>query len=122
MSSTKEELQHHMERKAKRELDKQLVATEAEAHRQKKARQAAAAQQAKNVGVVATFAKRAREATTTAGATPKIAEATTTTVAAEAETAIAYAMAMQERITEAEAKEKRCGATRHVEAERHMIR
>jgi hypothetical protein len=117
---TKEELQQHLERKAKRELDKQLAAAGAEAHTQEHARQSAAARHAKNARVVATFAKRAREAAIAAGATLKIAESTSTAVAAEAETATAYAMAIQQLITETETKDKRCGAKRQVEAERHM--
>ena len=96
LPSTEEELQQHMERKAKRELDKQFAATEAEALRHDQVRLAAATQQAQNKGIVATFAKRAGEAAIAAGATPEIEEATTTTVIAEAETAIANAMAMQE--------------------------
>ncbi len=96
LSSTEEELHRHLERKAKRELDKQVAATEAEALRQDQARLAAAAQHAQNTWVKATFAKRAREAAIAASAIPKIAEATTIAVAAEAEIAIADAMAMQE--------------------------
>jgi hypothetical protein len=84
-----------MERKTKRELDKQLAVIEAEAHIQKQALQAAAAHQAKNACVVATFENCAKEAAIVVGATPEIAEATPKADAAEAETAIADAMAME---------------------------
>jgi len=74
----------------------QIAATEAEALRQDQARLAAATQQAQDTGVIATFAKCAKEAAIEAGAKPKIAEAAAVAVATEAETAIADAMAMQE--------------------------
>ena len=96
MSSTYEELQQHRERKAKRELDIPIASTEAEALIQDQARLAAAAQHVQNIGVITTFAKRARESAISAGATPKIAKATTIAIAEEVETAIANAMAMQE--------------------------
>ena len=63
---------------------------------QEQARLALATQHAHNTCVIATFAKRAREAAIATGATPGIAEAASPTVAAEAETAIADAMSMQE--------------------------
>ncbi len=44
MPSTEEDMQHHLERKAKRELDIKLAVTEAEALIQEQARQATAAQ------------------------------------------------------------------------------
>jgi hypothetical protein len=55
----------------------------------------AAAHQAQNTGVIATFAKRDKEAAIAAGARLEIAEAAAIVVAAEAETAIADAMAIQ---------------------------
>ena len=96
MSSIEKELQQHLERKAKRELDRQIASTEAEALRQDHAKLAAATQQAHNTGIIATFAKRAREAAIAARANPKIAKATAVAAAVEAETAIADAMVMQE--------------------------
>ena len=96
MSSIEKELQQHLERKAKRELDRQIAATEAEALGHYQARIAATTQQSQNIGVTATFAKRAREAAIAAGATLEIAEAATIAAATEAETVIADAMAMQE--------------------------
>jgi hypothetical protein len=74
MPSTEEELQQHLERKAKREAKRQLAAAEAEAHRLEQAKQAEVAQQAKSEGVIATFAKRAKEAALATRATPKDAE------------------------------------------------
>ena len=88
LPSTEEELQQHLERKAKRDADRLLAATEAEAHIQEQARVAAATQQAKNAAIVQTFAKRAREAALAAGATQEEAEAAATTAAADAETAL----------------------------------
>ncbi len=88
MPSTEEELQQHLERKAKRDADRLLAATEAKARRQEQARVADATQQAKNAVVVQTFAKRAREAALAAGATQEEAEAATTTAATDAETAL----------------------------------
>jgi hypothetical protein len=57
--------------------------------------QVAAAQHVQNAGVIATFAKRRGEASITAGAMPKIAEATSTTATTGAETSIANAIAIQ---------------------------
>ena len=62
LPSTEEELQHHLERKAKRESDRLLAPVEAEAIRQEQIRQAEAAQKTMNAAIVQTFAKRAREA------------------------------------------------------------
>jgi len=59
LPSTEEELQQHLERKAKREADKLMVAAEAKAARQDKIKQAKASRQAQNATVIATFAKRA---------------------------------------------------------------
>ena len=56
LPNTEEELHQHLERKAKREADRLLAATEAEHYRQEQVRQAAAAQQEKNAAVVQTFA------------------------------------------------------------------
>ena len=94
--STEEEPQPHLERKAKRELDKHIATREAEALKQDHARLAAASQQAQNTRVIATFAKRDREAAMAKAATPEIGEASSIAVAAEAETAIVDTMAMQE--------------------------
>jgi D-Tyr-tRNAtyr deacylase len=96
MPSREGELQQHLERKAKRGLDIQLIAKEAEALRQEQARQAAAAQHAQNRGFIATFAERAREAAIAARATREIAKVSTSAAATEAEAAIADAMAKQE--------------------------
>ena len=96
LPSTEEELQQHLERKAKREHYRQLATAEAEANIQEHERQAQAARLALNAGVVATFAKRARDAAISVGATPKAAEAAASTAAADAETTIADARAMQE--------------------------
>jgi len=60
MASTEEELQQHLERKAKRELDRKIAAMEAEALRHDHARLAASSLHAHNTRVIATFAKRAR--------------------------------------------------------------
>jgi hypothetical protein len=62
MAFTEEELQQHLERKAKRESKNQFASIEAEALRQEQVTQAAAAQHAHNTGIIATFAKRAKEA------------------------------------------------------------
>jgi len=96
LPSTEEELQQHLERKAKRELNRVLAAEEATAHKQEQAWQAEAHQHAQNAGVVATFAKRAREAAIAAGATQEAAEAAATTATADAEMAFADAEGMQE--------------------------
>ena len=96
LPSKEEELQQHLERKAKRELDRQIATSEAEALRQDQAMLATATQQAQNTRVIVKFAKRAKEAAIAAGATKEIAKASAIAAAAEAETAIADAMAMQE--------------------------
>jgi len=70
LPSTEEELQQHLEHTAKRRHERQLAAAEAEANKQEQERQAEAARHAQNTGVVATFAKRARDAAITTGATP----------------------------------------------------
>ena len=85
LPSTEEELQQHLERKAKRESDRLLVAVEAEAIRQEQIKQAETAQKTMNAAIVQTFAKLAREAALAAGATPEAAEATATMGAADAE-------------------------------------
>jgi len=77
-SSSEEEMRQHLERKAKCEL----ASTKAEAPRQEQARQAAASKKAQNIGVIATFTKRAKEAVIVAGATLEIAEAAATAAAA----------------------------------------
>ena len=93
---TEEELQQHLEWKAKRESDRLLAAKEASAHMQEHARQAEAHRQAQNAGVVATFAKRAREAAIAAGATQEVAEAAATAAAADAEMTFTDVEGMQE--------------------------
>jgi hypothetical protein len=70
-----------MDCKAKREAQRQLATLEAEAHKVAHAKHAEAAHQAKTVGVIATFAKRAKEASLAAGATPEDAEIAVTTCA-----------------------------------------
>ena len=57
------ELQQHMERKAKREVDRLLAAAEAETIRQERAKQVKATRHAHNAGVLSTFKKRGRETT-----------------------------------------------------------
>ena len=83
---TEEELQQHLERKAKREADHLLAAAEAKHSRQEHVRQAAVVQQEKNAAVVQTFAKHAKEAALAAGASNEEAEAAATTAAANAQT------------------------------------
>jgi hypothetical protein len=95
LPSTEEELQQHLQRKAKRESDHLLAAAEAEAIRQEQIRQAETAQKTMNVAIVQTFAKRAKEAALTAEATPEAAEAEATMAATDAELAFAE-NAMQE--------------------------
>ena len=98
LPSTEEELQHHLERKAEREVDRLLAAAEAKTVRQDRATQAEVARQAHKAGVIATFAKRAKDATiaTRARATEKEAKASRKAAAADAETSFAYSIAMQE--------------------------
>ena len=70
-----------MERKSKREAERQLAAAEVEAHKVAQAKHAEATDQVNTARVIATFAKRAKEAALTARATPEDAElapATTT--------------------------------------------
>jgi hypothetical protein len=86
LPNTEEELQQHLERKAKREADRLLVASQAKAHRYEEASWAATAQQAKNAAIVQTFAKRARDAALAAGAIEEAAEAASTTAVADAQT------------------------------------
>ena len=74
LPSTEEKLQHHLERKAKREADHLLAATEAEAHRQQQLRQTEMAHEAMDAAIVQTFSKRAREAALAARATLEAAE------------------------------------------------
>ena len=66
------------------------------AHRQEQARQAKAHRQALNAGVVATFAKRARESAIATGVTQEVTEAAAAAAAANAEMAVADAEGMQE--------------------------
>jgi hypothetical protein len=95
LPSTEEEPQQHLERKAKREHERQLEAAEAEANIQEQERQAETARLAQNARVVATFAKRARDAAISAGATPEAAEAAAVATTTDVETTIADAIAMQ---------------------------
>jgi hypothetical protein len=60
-SSTEEELQSHLERIEKREMETQIASSKAKDHRQDQVRQAPAAHQAHNAVFIATFAKRAKE-------------------------------------------------------------
>ena len=60
---------------------------------------------------MATFAKRARDAAITAGATLEAAEATSEAAASDAETTIADAMAMQEWTIATKTKQKRWSET-----------
>jgi len=96
LPSTEEELQQHLERKAKREDDKLLAAAEAKAARQEKIKQAEASRHAQNATVIANFAQRAKDAAFAAGASAEDAEATRKAAAAEAETTIANIIAMHE--------------------------
>jgi hypothetical protein len=57
-----------MERKAKREAGRLSAAAEAEAARQDNIKQAEASRQTQNATVIATFAKRAKDAAIAAGA------------------------------------------------------
>ena len=96
LPSKQEELQQHLERKAKREEDKLLTASEAEVAKQDKVKQAEASRQAQNATIIANFAKRGKDATIAAGASVEDARATRKAAAAEAETAFAGTIAMQE--------------------------
>ena len=60
LPSLEEELQLHLERKVKREAERQLAAAEAEAHRAAQAKHAEAARQANTAGLIATFTKRSK--------------------------------------------------------------
>ena len=57
LPSTEEELQHYVERKARREAERILSQEEAATHRQEHVRQTEARRHALNVRVIATFAK-----------------------------------------------------------------
>jgi len=94
--STEEDLEQHLERKAKRETDRLMAAAEAEATTQDKIKQAEAAKQAHNAIVIATFAKRAKDAAIAARASTKNAEAARKAAAAEVETTFADTIAMHE--------------------------
>ena len=96
LPSTEEELQHHLERKARREAKRLLAAEEAVAARQGKARNAKAHRHAHNSGVVASFAKRARAVAIAARATQEEGEALVAASRANAEMAFADAKGMQE--------------------------
>ena len=96
LPSTEEELQQHMERKAKREADMLLAATKSEATMKKKKNKTKAVRKAHNVIVIASFSKRAKYTTIAAGATTEEAKAAGKTAAAEVETAFADTIAMQE--------------------------
>ncbi len=69
LPSTEEELQLHLERKTKREAERQLAAAKSKAHGVAQAKHAEAALQAKTAGVITSFAKRAKEAALAARAT-----------------------------------------------------
>ena len=73
-----------------------MAATEAEAARQDNIKQAKAYRQAHNATIIATFAKRAKDATIAAGASAKDAAAARKAASAEAETAFVNTIAMQE--------------------------
>jgi electron transfer flavoprotein alpha subunit len=96
LPSTEEKLQLHLERKAKREAERQLVVAKAEAHRVAQVKHAEAAQHAKTARVIASFAKRAKEAVLAVGATLEDAEIAATTATKDPATAFADATSMQE--------------------------
>jgi hypothetical protein len=62
LPSTEEELQQHLERKAKRDAYRILATSKTKANKQEQLMQAETAQKAINVTIVQTFARRAREA------------------------------------------------------------
>jgi hypothetical protein len=68
---TEEELQQHLERKAKQEIDRLLAAPETKANMQNIIKQAEASKQAQNATLIATFAKRAKDVAIAAGASAK---------------------------------------------------
>ena len=73
-----------------------MAAAEAESARQEQIIQAEAAMQVQHATVIATFAKRAKDATIIVGATTEEAEAAGQAASAEAETSFADSIAMQE--------------------------
>jgi len=85
LPSTEEELQQHLERKARRDADRLLDATKALVNRHEQLMQAKLAQKAMNAAIVQTFAKRAREAALAARATSEAAEEAAIVAAADAE-------------------------------------
>ena len=96
LPSTEEEFQQHLERTIKREADRLLAKAETEAARQEKIKQAEATRHAQNGTIIANFAKRAKDAAIAAGASAEDAKAARKAAAAEAETAFANTIAMQE--------------------------
>ena len=96
LPSTEEELRLQLERKAKREAERQLAAAEAEARWVAQAKHAEATHQAKTVGVIATFAKRAKEVALATRAILEDAELATTTATEDAAPSFADATLMRE--------------------------
>ena len=96
LPSTEEELQQHLERKAKREIYRILAAEEAATQLKEHTRQAEAHRHALNAGVVATFAKRARETAIATEATYEATEAAATAAAADTEMSFADVEGLQE--------------------------
>ena len=85
-----------MERKAKREADRLLAAVKAKTARQEKTRQAKAAIHQQNAIFIATFAKRAKDATIAASTTTEEAEDAGHATTSEAETTFADIITMHE--------------------------
>jgi hypothetical protein len=96
LPSSEEELMQHLERKAKRDADRLLGATEAKTAKQEKAKQAEATKHQHNAMVIAAFAKRAKDAAIVEGATTEEAEVAGQAATAKAETTFADNIAMQE--------------------------
>ena len=96
LPSTEEELQEHLERKSKREANILLAAPNVESTRQEGAMQAEVTRRAQHANVIATFAKRAKDATIVTWATAEEAETTRHVAAAEVETSFSDSIAMQE--------------------------
>jgi hypothetical protein len=82
--------------KAKREANRLLTASDTEAAKQDKIKQAEATMHAQNATVIATFAERAKDARIAAGASAEDAKVTGKAAAAEAETSFADTTTMQE--------------------------
>jgi hypothetical protein len=85
-----------MVRKAKRESKRQMAAEETSTRKVEEARWAAKALRAQNAGVVAIFAKRARDAAIVQGATMEEAEAAAHVTSTDAENVLSQTTTMTE--------------------------